>query len=57
MIVFGDNDESMTGQSSAYILAKRLVHEREQGKLKCSVEVRIPPTPGHDWNKVWNPAI
>jgi putative DNA primase/helicase len=42
--IFGDNDESFTGQKVAYALANRLTVE--QGK---SVQVEIPKTVG-DWN-------
>jgi putative DNA primase/helicase len=56
-IVFGDNDESMTGQAAAFALARRLFQERGQGKLKCAVEVRIPPTAGWDWNNVLKPDL
>lgn len=43
VIVFGDNDESFTGQASAYALAKKL-------RLKgISVEVCIPELAGKDW--------
>lgn len=43
VIVFGDNDESYTGQASAYALAKKL---KNKG---ISVEVKIPEQVGKDW--------
>lgn len=43
VIVFGDNDESFTGQASAYLLAKRLKH------AGLGAEVRIPEIVGKDW--------
>lgn len=43
VIVLGDNDESYTGQASAYSLAKRL---KAKG---IAVEVRIPEIVGKDW--------
>lgn len=43
VVVFGDNDQSFTGQASAYILAKKL-------KLSgLDVSVRIPEKVGKDW--------
>ena len=45
--VFGDNDESFTGQAAAFGLAKKL---RTQG---ISVTVHIPPGVGDDWADVW----
>ena len=45
IVVFGDNDESYTGQAVAYRLAKRLGDER-------LVEVQIPLEVGADWNEV-----
>lgn len=43
VVVFGDNDVSVTGQAAAYNLAKRL---RRAG---IEVEVRIPEQPESDW--------
>ena len=43
--VFGDNDQNFAGQSAAYALAHRLLHEGRQAK------VQIPDEPG-DWNDV-----
>lgn len=44
IIVFGDNDESFTGQQAAFTLAHRL---RSQG---LAARVEIPATSGTDWN-------
>ena len=43
-LIFGDNDENLTGQHSAYALGYRLKNEG------FHVEVRIPEEPGTDWN-------
>jgi putative DNA primase/helicase len=43
VIIFGDNDESYTGQASAYLLAKRLKHSG------LCAEVCIPKIAGKDW--------
>lgn len=43
VFVFGDNDESFTGQSAAFNLAKRL------RKTGLEVTVRIPSQAGKDW--------
>jgi putative DNA primase/helicase len=45
VVVFGDNDDSFTGQDSAYALARRL---KSKG---ISVDVQLPPRRG-DWNDV-----
>jgi putative DNA primase/helicase len=45
VIIFGDNDESFTGQEAAYALARSLSGDVE-------VEVKIPTLPGQDWNDV-----
>ena len=49
--VFGDTDESFTGQKAAYTLAKRLKAE------KIDVEVRLPPVAGEDWRDLLNDGI
>lgn len=47
VIVFGDNDVNYAGQSAAYAIANKLV-----AQFKKTVEVRIPPIVGADWNDV-----
>ena len=42
-VIFGDNDESYTGQASSFVLARKL---KNKG---FSVSVRIPETVGTDW--------
>lgn len=49
VVIFGDNDANYVGQSAAFMLARRV---RLSGDNPPSVEVRIPPTIGHDWNDV-----
>lgn len=44
--VFGDNDQSFTGASAAYRLARRLF------AMGVKVKVEMPGTPGDDWNDV-----
>lgn len=44
VVIFGDNDLSVTGQAAAWNLAKRLISAGIQ------TEVRIPELPGQDWN-------
>jgi putative DNA primase/helicase len=46
--VFGDNDESMTGQAVAFALARRLVREGRK------VQVHMPDQIGQDWLDVLN---
>jgi putative DNA primase/helicase len=46
VVVFGDNDESFTGQSAAFRLAFRLK------SAELQVCVRIPKRDGQDWNDV-----
>lgn len=46
VIVFGDHDDSFTGQSAAYVLARRLKRERFE------VSVEIPREMGWDWADV-----
>lgn len=46
VIVFGDNDKSLTGQAVAWSLAHRLISEG------LHAEVRIPDEPETDWNDV-----
>lgn len=43
VLIAGDNDASYTGQSAAFVLARRLVREG------FSVEVQIPGATGKDW--------
>ena len=43
VVIFGDNDESYTGQASSFALARKL---KNKG---FSVSVRIPETVGTDW--------
>lgn len=46
LCIFGDNDESFTGQRAAHSAAWRLTTKG------LSVEVKIPPALGDDWNDV-----
>lgn len=45
LIIFADNDQNGVGQRAAYALAARL-----SGRIQ--IEVKIPETPGADWNDV-----
>ncbi len=46
VVIFGDNDCNYVGQSAAFALARKIALSKEPP----AVEVRIPPTIGHDWN-------
>ena len=46
LVIFGDNDESFTGQKAAYTLARRA---KSKG---VAVRIEIPERPGEDWNDV-----
>lgn len=46
LVIFGDNDESFTGQEAAYTLARRA---KSKG---VAVRIEIPERPGEDWNDV-----
>lgn len=48
--IYGDNDESFTGQAAATALARRL--SNGPNKIECSVN--IPPDVGTDWLDVLN---
>lgn len=48
VLIFGDNDESFTGQKSAYTLANRLMVRQ-----KIKVEIIIPDRVGEDFADVW----
>lgn len=52
LIILGDNDESFTGQSSAYNLAYRVMTQQHVS-VRPRVRVVIPTTPGWDWNDDW----
>lgn len=43
VMVFGDNDESYTGQAAAFTLAKRLT------TVGIATEIHVPTTQGADW--------
>lgn len=51
VMIFGDNDASLTGQAVAYTLGRRL---RARG---LSVMVEIPAGTGQDWNDVLNDRV
>lgn len=48
VVIMGDCDSNFVGQSAAYMLARKLSRQ----KNPPLVEVRIPPTIGHDFNDV-----
>lgn len=43
VVIYGDNDESFTGQAASYTLAKRLKHKG------LTVSVQLPDRVDHDW--------
>jgi putative DNA primase/helicase len=47
VVVFGDNDRKLAGQAAAFEQARKCA------VLNKEVEVRIPDTPGDDWNDVF----
>ena len=49
IVVYGDNDQNFVGQTAAYALAKRLVHDAAKDKIDLQVKVRVPREPGLDW--------
>jgi putative DNA primase/helicase len=51
VIVFGDNDHSLTGQAASYELGRRLI------AAKYEVEVRLPAMLGEDWNDHHRPLL
>jgi phage/plasmid primase-like uncharacterized protein len=53
VVIFGDCDQNYVGQSAAFMLARKI--SRQKGAP--DVEVRIPPTIGHDWNDVLQQSI
>lgn len=46
IVVFGDNDSNHVGQAAAYTLARKI----SLSPSPPVVDVRIPETPGEDWN-------
>lgn len=48
IVVFGDNDFNHVGQAAAYALARKI----SLSPSPPVVDVRIPETPGEDWNDV-----
>lgn len=47
VVIFADNDSNYAGQSSAYVLANRLVQ-----RFGMRVDVQVPPERDTDWNDV-----
>jgi putative DNA primase/helicase len=53
--IYADNDANaeFAGQSSAYLLAQRLVREARKAGLHRTVEVFVPRQAGTDWADIW----
>ena len=50
VVIFGDTDPKFGGQAAAFTLAKRLASR--EGNRAIEVTVKLPATPGQDWNDV-----
>jgi len=48
LVIFGDNDTSLTGHWAAYSLGRKLRTQKDP--FPC--EVKLPEVEGHDWNDV-----
>lgn len=49
IVIYGDNDLNFVGQTAAYALAARLVHDAAKDKIDLQVKVRVPREAGLDW--------
>lgn len=52
VVVFGDSDESYTGQAAAYKLAHDLLRDMKRAGRDLSVRVELPQDLGCDWNDI-----